>query len=227
MTEHTSGEADAKTETEQTDKTLEKLPDELEGMIKFYKADEGYGFLSDGSQDYYFNLHAIKGTEMPSPGDKVYYKLSKRRPPKGKNPQAASVRVTVKAADIGRRKDERLECPHCHRKVTPRLVLDRGCPSYSLCPYCGKIVKDFRKPSDCFIATAVYEDRLAPEVIALRRFRDEVLQPHAAGRAFIKFYYRYGPGLAQRVKHAAAIKKLLRLLLVALARRFEYTSAKV
>ncbi|RJQ17604.1 hypothetical protein C4573_01340 [Candidatus Woesearchaeota archaeon] len=41
----------------------------------------------------------------------------------------------------------------------------------------------------CFVATAVYGDRNAPQVNALREFRDTVLMNSVAGRAFVDFYY--------------------------------------
>ena len=41
----------------------------------------------------------------------------------------------------------------------------------------------------CFIATIVYDGPDAPEVKALRRFRDDVLIPNPAGNALVKAYY--------------------------------------
>lgn len=42
---------------------------------------------------------------------------------------------------------------------------------------------------ECFIATAVYGNRDAPQVRTLRDFRDDVLTRSAAGKAFVDFYY--------------------------------------
>ena len=50
----------------------------------------------------------------------------------------------------------------------------------------------------CYIATCVYGSYDAPEVLTLRRFRDEVLQENVLGRAFIRCYYAVSPHL---VKH--------------------------
>lgn len=52
----------------------------------------------------------------------------------------------------------------------------------------------------CFVATAAWGDRLAPDVVWLRRYRDRVLVRSAAGRAFIRAYWRIGPRLARHVR---------------------------
>ena len=42
---------------------------------------------------------------------------------------------------------------------------------------------------DCFVATAVYGDKNAPQVQTLRQFKDEILMQNEMGRAFVSFYY--------------------------------------
>lgn len=46
-----------------------------------------------------------------------------------------------------------------------------------------------RAGRDCFIATAVYGDANAPQVEALRGFRDNVLMWNALGKTVVDFYY--------------------------------------
>jgi len=84
-----------------------------------------------------------------------------------------------------------------------------------VCPFCGGTYKTF----GCFIATAVYGDYYAPEVIALRRFRDEELESTFAGRAFVKLYYRYSPYVASYLAKRPFLCALVRIPLGFLARR--------
>ena len=45
----------------------------------------------------------------------------------------------------------------------------------------------------CFIATAAYGFYSAPQVQVLREFRDRYLMTNSPGRAFVRWYYQYGP----------------------------------
>jgi hypothetical protein len=70
----------------------------------------------------------------------------------------------------------------------------------------------------CFVATAAYGSWSHPDVVALRRFRDEVLAAHAAGRAFIRAYRFLGPKLARRVSPTRPSGRAARALIAPLAR---------
>ncbi|MEO0334963.1 MAG: CFI-box-CTERM domain-containing protein [Pseudomonadota bacterium] len=87
------------------------------------------------------------------------------------------------------------------------------------------VVRDFlRKTSKkrpmCFVATAAFEAPLAPEVTALRRFRDEQLKTRPFGRRLVAFYYRKSPAIAsflnQNPQCKAPVRLILRLFLLAL-----------
>ncbi len=70
-----------------------------------------------------------------------------------------------------------------------------------------------QKKEGCYIATAVYGSYNAPEVIILRRFRDDVLQNSVFGRLFIKAYYCFSPFVAEKLKTAKHINSLVRNIL--------------
>ncbi len=53
--------------------------------------------------------------------------------------------------------------------------------------------------SNCFIATACYRDLYSPEVILLRKFRDDVLYKNFIGRIFIRTYYFTSPFFFERL----------------------------
>lgn len=65
----------------------------------------------------------------------------------------------------------------------------------------------------CFIATAAYGFYSAPQVQLLRDFRDRYLMPHAPGRAFVSWYYRYGPAGAAFINSHPWLKPPVRLAL--------------
>jgi|GEM_PF-1352314 len=69
------------------------------------------------------------------------------------------------------------------------------------------------KKEGCYIATAVYGSYDAPEVMTLRRFRDETLRNSAFGRWFIRTYYRLSPPVAEKLKNAKRINAFVRSIL--------------
>jgi len=73
----------------------------------------------------------------------------------------------------------------------------------------------------CYIATAVYGSYETPEVMTLRRFRDERLEPTAAGRAFIRAYYRVSPTLARHFAPGSIGHRVAHVLLTSLVRKLE------
>ena len=69
------------------------------------------------------------------------------------------------------------------------------------------------KKEGCYIATAVYGSYDAPEVMTLRRFRDETLKNSAFGRWFIRTYYRLSPPVAEKLKNARRVNAFVRSIL--------------
>jgi hypothetical protein len=65
----------------------------------------------------------------------------------------------------------------------------------------------------CYIATMAYGDYSHPQVLELRKFRDEILRQSYIGRYFIKVYYRYSPILVKRLKNKQRVNELIRQFL--------------
>ncbi|MCK5344761.1 MAG: hypothetical protein KAR20_15210, partial [Candidatus Heimdallarchaeota archaeon] len=61
----------------------------------------------------------------------------------------------------------------------------------------------------CFIASVAFSDYDAPQVIVLRRYRDETLVRTRFGRCFIRRYYRHGPSLAALLKRHRMLKNVV------------------
>lgn len=62
----------------------------------------------------------------------------------------------------------------------------------------------------CYVATMVYGSYDAPEVMALRRFRDNRLKKSRLGRSFIKWYYKYSPKFVQRHQNKPRLRRLIK-----------------
>lgn len=69
------------------------------------------------------------------------------------------------------------------------------------------------KNEGCFIATAAYGFYSAPQVQALRDFRDRYLLTNGPGRAFVAWYYHYGPRGAHFINSHPYLKPLVRIAL--------------
>lgn len=75
------------------------------------------------------------------------------------------------------------------------------------------------KSRACFIATAAYGDADAPEVEALRRFRDRRLLTNRPGAAFVRLYYRLSPPFARLIARKPRLRAAVRKTIDFLARR--------
>ena len=63
----------------------------------------------------------------------------------------------------------------------------------------------------CFVATCCFGDLDAPEVIRLRRWRDEILANSKAGRQFTAWYYSgFGKRAAEFISRKPVLRRFAR-----------------
>ena len=67
---------------------------------------------------------------------------------------------------------------------------------------------------ECFIATAAFGSKFEPSVALLRAFRDEFLLSNAPGSAFVAFYYRNSPPIANYIAQSDSLKAAVRVALI-------------
>ena len=106
-----------------------------------------------------------------------------------------------------------VECPYCGYQITKHVVYNG---QVLTCPKCTSQCTAPKK-SDCFVATACFQDGTHPTVVNLRSFRDATLARFQIGRALIKCYYRWGPYLAYCVNRLPWLRPLLKPALTAVS----------
>ncbi len=74
----------------------------------------------------------------------------------------------------------------------------------------------------CFIATAAYGSYLDPHVKVLRDFRDRYLITNPFGKAFVMFYYKVSPNLANYIKEHETLRIVTRFTLTPIVYGVKY-----
>lgn len=65
----------------------------------------------------------------------------------------------------------------------------------------------------CYIATMAYGSYEHPQVMELRKFRDNTLSKSSFGRGFIKTYYKYSPKLVEHLKDKPLVNQTIKSML--------------
>jgi len=126
-----------------------------------------------------------------------------------------------------------LDMPPLTRKRYDELCTNLGLKPTSAKPSSSKrshelsTKEDLKQSSEstggCYIATMVYGSYNAPEVMVLRRFRDEVLQQSAIGRKLVQVYYKYSPSFVKKTKNLKRMHIVFKTILYPLV---NYLKAK-
>lgn len=78
-------------------------------------------------------------------------------------------------------------------------------------PY-HKMAKPTR--SNCFIATAILKNPMHPDIIFLKKYRDEYLVKYSMGRIFIRSYYFLSPPIAIIISKHRLISSFVRKIIL-------------
>lgn len=111
----------------------------MEGKVKFYSTERGFGYLlDDEGNDYFFSVRDLKKFDAPPKmGDLALFEVHPRKD----KTSLKAVEVRITAIQKQEREDSRIKCPWCGTKMTPRLVFTRTIwgmkVNSAFCPYCG------------------------------------------------------------------------------------------
>ena len=120
---------------------------------------------------------------------------------------------------------EKTKCSECGTTILASTAQKTG----GLCRPCSKGRPSSTKGEGdgCFIATAACGTASEPDVVRLRRFRDQVLQPRWLGRAFIRTYCVTSPPFARFIAARPGWRKVIRTLVVRPAARLATWTLRV
>lgn len=173
-----------------------------------YSPDVVYG----GDLDFYVSDEIIAtairdraNTHFNSDDYTWYYKNIPLNGPASKAiPLHSPANKDIPTKTNSNQKIEKIACNKCGTLILPSTAKKTG----GICMACQKGTGNSNK--GCYIATACYGDYNAPQVITFRNFRDTYLLKSRIGNRFVKFYYKYSPFIAEKLKNHVLINKIVR-----------------
>jgi len=108
----------------------------------------------------------------------------------------------------------KVPCTKCGTMILPTTAQNNGglCMRCKLSSRVSKVTDD--NSSKCFVATVCYGTADAPEVLELRRFRDQVLLPSKLGHIAVDLYYRWSPRIADWLRRYPVAREAVRRCLL-------------
>lgn len=114
----------------------------MRGKVKWFSRERGYGFITDEqARDHYFSVQDVRGVDLPSSGDEVQFQSQDTN----RGLRASGIQLVARGKNA--RRDDRVECGHCGRKMVPRIISYYGEVERSVCPFCAETYSNFMLPS--------------------------------------------------------------------------------
>ncbi|MCK8604386.1 cold-shock protein [Desulfoferrobacter suflitae] len=114
----------------------------MEGRVKWFSKDRGYGFITDeDDKDHHFAVRDVVGDTLPSTGDTVSFGPKEAL----RGPRATRVSIVERKSESNN--NGRALCQNCGKAIIPRIITHKGIPERSICPFCGCTHKDFQEES--------------------------------------------------------------------------------
>ena len=190
-TKNSSSIAQAKTLVERCTPKLKKLRQVLHPGDDFYEWADAVGSVASGI--------CVKCCNESEPGSNAYR-------------QAMEVMRLIRNLDTGSEFNSRFQ-----RNF--QILSDNLRAQESISSYSSNSSSSSSSSSGCYVATMVYGSSNAPEVITLKKFRDQRLSKLLIGRGFIKLYYKTSPMFVQITKGWSWLHPPLRSLINQLVKK--------
>lgn len=122
----------------------------MDGVVKWFSEEKGYGFITDkNNKYYYFHVSDVKGALLPENGQSIHFDVETTK----KGYKAKNIILVTSNTSY----DNSLDfCKSCNKKIIPRMITYRGEPQKTVCPYCATMIKNFENNIFSEIITTLF-----------------------------------------------------------------------